>query len=560
MSSTTTDAQAALPAPGDQIKAFIASGAWYRHITGLLALAGVITLGLGLIMFANKPNYVPVYQHLTQQDALTVTDTLRASNIPYKLETGSGRVLVPADQLENVKLQLAATGVNGSAQVGIEILQKEQGLGTSQFIETARYHHAQETELSRTISSMRNIDTARVHLALPKQSVFIRNRAKPSASVLVKLMPGRSLESEQIASIVHLVASSIPYMESSDVTIVDQWGRLLSSDNSDSLGLSTKHFDFTRKLENNYASRIEDLLSPILGKGQVRAKVNAEVDFTYNESTREAFEGDPQRKLRSEQMQEQASTGAAGAMGIPGALTNQPPGAGTTDPNQADGGANGQPKNTSTQATRNYELDKTITHSKAAPGQLKKLSVAVLVDDDTTVNEAGETVKTPLSEEQITTLTNIVKEAIGFDEARGDSVAVFNQSFKPAPEIIPVAAPPIWEQPWVWGLAKQVLIGIAAVLLVLFVAKPAVRSLKAAPAAATQNDPEQLENLSLAGNAGGELKSDTVSLGQNKSANGQALPAPPHAYGDVLNVARGLAAEDPKRVAKVIKDWVNDNA
>lgn len=560
MSSTTTNSPAALPAPGDQIKAFIASGAWYRHITSLLALAGVIALGLGLIMFASKPSYVPVYQHLTQQDALTVTDTLQAANVPFKLEAGSGRVLVPADQLESVKLQLAATGVNGNAQVGIEMLQKEQGLGTSQFIETARYHHAQETELSRTISSMRNIDTARVHLALPKQSVFIRNRAKPTASVLVKLMPGRSLESEQIASIVHLVASSIPYMQSSDVTIVDQWGRLLSTDDSDGMGLNTKQFDFTRKLENSYASRIEELLTPILGEGKVRAKVNADVDYTFAESTREAYEGDPKRKLRSEQTQEQASTGAAGASGVPGALSNQPPGAGTTDPNQAGKGTNGQPRSTSKQATRNYELDKTITHSKGATGQLQKLSVAVLVDDNTVVNEAGETIKEPLSEEQITTLTNIVKESIGFNAERGDSVAVFNQSFKPALEIEPVSGPPIWEQAWIGSLVKQVLIGVAAILLVLFVAKPAVRTLKAAPAKSPQGDQtEELENLGLAQNGGG-LKSDTVSLSQQAAGGGQGLPAPPHAYGDVLNVARGLAAEDPKRVAKVIKDWVNDNA
>ncbi|MGV6817940.1 MAG: flagellar basal-body MS-ring/collar protein FliF [Thiotrichales bacterium] len=559
MSSTATNTPAALPAPGDQIKAFIASGAWYRQVTGLLALAGVIALGLGLIMFASKPSYVPVYQQLTQQDALTVTDMLRSENIPFKLEAGSGRVLVPADQLESVKLKLAAAGVNGNAQMGIEILQKDQGLGTSHFIETARYHHAQETELSRTISSMRNIDTARVHLALPKQSVFIRNRAKPTASVLVKLMPGRSLEAEQIASIVHIVASSIPYLASSDVTIVDQFGRLLSSEDNDGLGLSTKQFDFTRKLENSYASRVEELLTPILGEGKVRAKVNAEVDFTYNESTREAYDGDPQRKLRSEQTQEQTSTGAAGALGIPGALTNQPPGAGTTDPNQAGGGANAQPKNASAQATRNYELDRTITHSKASTGQLKRLSVAVLVDDNTTVNEAGETVKEPLTAEQITTLTNIVKEAIGFDEARGDSVAVFNQSFKPAPEIEPISGPPLWEQPWLWGLVKQILIGVAAILLVLFVAKPAVKSLKAAPARpGLEDQTEELENVSLT-EAGG-LKSDTVSLSQKSAGGGQSLPSPPHAYGDVLNVARGLAAEDPKRVAKVIKDWVNDNA
>ena len=547
--------------PGDQVKMFLASGAWYRHLTSLLALAGVITLGAAMLLWALKPTMVPVYGNLSQQDALAVTDTLRADNIPFEIQSGTGLILVPADQLEQARLKLAATGISGGKETGIEMLEKDQSLGTSRFIENARYHHAMEIELSRTISSMRNIESSRVHLAIPKQSVFIRNRAKPSASVMVKLMPGRSLEDEQVSAIIHLVASSIPYLESDEVTIVDQWGQLLSDgDDSSGLGAARKQFDYKHKLENAYTKRIEELLTPILGQGKVRAKVDADLDFTYSEKTREAYDGDP-KKVRSEQTQESESRGAAGAVGIPGALSNQPPGAGTTEKaGKGKGQGNSTPTNVSSQATRNYELDRTISHSRESSGKLKRLSVAVLVDDRTTVNEAGETVKTPLSAEEIATLTDIVKKAVGYSEKRGDSIAVFNQSFQPVEALEPVPAAPIWEQPWIWGLLKQVMIGVAAILLVLLVARPAIKNLLPAPV--VNNDEEEGDNLKALGN---DLDDDHVSLshqGHNKAHGGlpAQLAAPPHAYGDVLNLARGLANEDPKRVAKLIKDWVANNA
>jgi len=545
--------------PGDQLKAFIASGAWYRHLSSLLALAGVLAIGAAMLLWAMKPAMVPVASKLTQKEAITVTELLRAERIPFEIQSGTGMILVPADQLDGLRLKLAASGIGAGDDVGIEMLQKDQSLGTSRFIENARYHHAMETELSRTISSMNNIDTARVHLAIPKQSVFIRNRAKPSASVMIKMLPGRSLDDEQVAAIIHLVASSVPYMEAGNVTIVDQWGRLLSDGgDGDGLGAASKQLDFRQKLETGYARRIEELLTPILGAGKVRAKVNAEVDFSYTESTREAYDGDP-KKIRSEQTQENQQRGSALPVGIPGALSNQPPGAGTTKPGEkSEDGKSEGPTSISTQATRNYELDRTISHSKESVGKLKRLSVAVLVDNKTTVNEAGETVKVPLGDDEIAMLTDIVKKAVGYDEKRGDSVAVFNQEFQPVEAPEPVDGPPIWEQPWVWSLAKQLLIGIAMILLVLLVARPAIRNLKSAPQLAAPEEETGADDALTA-----DLADDKVSL--SAPGNGQKpahaqLTAPPHAYGDVLNLARGLANEDPKRVAKLIKDWVANNA
>ncbi len=556
ISTQASGATSALPSFSE----LIASGVIYRHITALLALAGVITLGVGLILWASRPDYVPIYDRLSSADTQKIAETLRAAGIPYQIESGSGLVLTPADQLQQARMKLAAAGLTARDGVGIEMLQQDQGLGTSQFVENARYHHALETELARTIGNMRNIEAARIHLAIPKQSVFIRDRAQPSASVMVKLLPGRALASGQVAAIVQLVASSIPGMESSHVTVVDQWGKLLSSgDGETGIDLAAKQFEYNRKLEQTYAAKIEQLLTPIVGAGRVRAQVSADIDFSQQESTQEQYEpGDGQ--IRSEQTEEQRSTGAIAAVGIPGALSNQPPPAGSTDKKKSQKDPKGDtPQNISTESVRNYELDKKIVHSRHATGKLKRLSVAVLVDNKVTTNEAGEQVSEPLSEEELKTLTDIVKEAVGYDESRGDRVAVFNKSFQPMEEIEPAPGPAFYEQPWVWSMAKQVLVGVALLLLVIFVARPAMKNLKPPKPA---EDADQ-----AAAPAGGELAPDQVYLsqaGQNapvaNGANGSAPAlAPPQAYGDVLNLARGLAHEDPKRVAKVIKTWVEEN-
>ncbi len=543
------------PAPSG-FRELLSSGGLYRHATALLALAGVATLGIGMIMWASKPGMTPVYEKINKQDTLSITEALRADNIPYEIEAKSGLVLVPTDKLAVVRMKLAADGLVESNNQGIEMLRQDQGFGTSQFIEKARYQHAQETELSRTISSMRNIHSARVHLAIPKQSVFIRNRAKPSASVMVKMNPGRMLEDGQVNAIVHLVASSIPYMESTQVTIVDQWGRLLSNGHAATgMDATRQQFDYTRKLEQMYRQRIEELLGPLLGPGRVHAKVNADIDFTFNEHTQELFDPD-NRQVRSEQTQAQKSLGGAlAAIGVPGALSNQPPGAGTTDARtNTDNKANNTPTNESSQATRNFELDKTISHSRMAQGTLQRLSVAVIIDNDSSVNEEGETVSTPVPQEQIDTLIKIVQSAIGFNLKRGDSVSVFNQSFKPLQEIEPVTELSLLEQPWVWELSKQILIGLAFLILVLFVARPAVKTLvppKQIESTVDGEDDESSED---------SLAEDKVSLSSDNPDTPNTLPSPLEAYGDVLNVARGLADEDPKRVAKVIKNWVENNA
>lgn len=545
-----------------------------RFFTGpqlgaLIVVATALTLGAGLISWTLKPDFVPVAEQGGREDALQIIESLKASGIEFKLDPATGLVLVPKNQYAEIQMNLAASGLTSSKSAqGLELLQNETSLGTSHFTESARYQHALETELSRTISSMRNVESARVHLAMPKQSVFIRDREMASASVMVKAMSGRSLEDEQVNAIINLVASSIPYLGSEQVTIVDQWGRLLSTGDDSTSGATRDQFQYARKLEKLYSDRIESLLTPIIGAGRVRAIVTTDVDFSINEQTQESFEPDA-AQLRSEQVDTQINRNGGAAIGIPGALTNQPPGNGTTDAEipGADG-ATTEAQNESSSAIKNYELDKTITHTRRVPGTIRRLSAAVLIDDKISFDEAGETIRTPLTEEELAQYTQLAQEAVGFSEERGDSVVVINRSFQPVAEIAPLEPLPIWEQSWLWTMVRQVLIGLSVLLLVLLVLRPAVKRLVSGGAEA---ELAALGHAKISGGAGAGAAAGgsgaVDALGNSTASNGAArdwnsaggnasLDAPPVVYGDILNMARAMAAEDPKRVAKVVKDWV----
>ncbi len=540
-------------APATPLTATLLRSLGAPQLGALLVVATALTLGVGLIIWTMKPVFVPVAGQGGREDALQIIELLTASKVEYKLDASTGLVLVPQDQAAQVQMSMAANGLaSRNSDVGMEILQEEPSLGTSHFAESARYQHALETELSRTISSMRNVDSARVHLAIPKQSVFIRDRAEASASIMIKAKPGRSIEEEQVNAVINLVASSIPYLESGQVTIVDQWGRLLSTGDDSTGGATRDQYQYARKLEKLYSERIESLLTPIVGPGRVRAIVTADVDFTMNEQTQESYEPDAQQ-LRSEQVDTQINRGGAGAEGIPGALTNQPPGNGTVDPQVADeANADGAGvKNETSSAVRNYELDRTITHMRQAPGSIQRISAAVIIDDRLEANEAGEPVRTPLTEEELAEYTRLAQEAVGFSEQRGDSVVVFNRAFKPIEEILPIEPLPIWQQSWLWTMVRQVLIGLSVLLLVLLVLRPAVRRL--VPVV----DKQAMAALEAQHASGTALQhSGNSAEADGKSGGTEALQPPDVIYGDILNMARAMAAEDPKRVAKVVKDWV----
>ncbi len=516
----------------------------------LIGLAASIALGFSIVLWSRTPSFQPLYGSLSDKEAAEVIDALQNSDIPYQLDDASGVIMVPGAQLHNARIKLATEGLPRGSAVGFELLEKSKGFGVSQFMESARYQRALEGELARSIASLQNVKSARVHLAIPKQSSFIRNRKSPSASVVINLYSGRQLNDEQLAGIVHLVSSSIPELAPKGVAVIDQRGRLLSAaSRRDEIGLDHSQLSYNRRVEEAYVERIENILTPIVGLGGVRAQVVADIDFTVTEKTSETFDPD-KRQVRSEDLQKSERVGAESAHGVPGALTNQPPAAGTTS---ADGAAKaGQPsdaapespKTSSQRSTHNYELDKTISHVKLSTGGIRRLSVAVVIDGQ----PSGEAQGSSAEPDSIERLTTLVKQAVGFDEARGDAVTVVKIPFT-APDVPePLPEPPLWERSWVHDALKQVVAAVAVLLLIFFVLRPTMRAL-AARGGGLEVLPGQagVEGLARTG-AEAQLAGPMGLIGQS-SAN----------YEQELEAARHMVTNDPKRVAQVVKNWVGEN-
>ena len=514
----------------------------------VLLLAGVAAAAW-LVLWSQGQNYTVLYGQLSERESGQVMDALGAAGIEYKLNP-SGAVSVPETKVQEARIRLASQGLPQSDAMGIEMFQKESSLGTSSMMENARYQSVLETELARTIGKVQGVQGARVHLALPKPSVFLRDSHKATASVMLQLYPGRRLEPGQVAAIVHLVASSVPELSSGDVTLVDQAGTLLNSpdDTAESV-ISTRQLEYSRKLEESYQRRIVELLEPMVGAGRVRATVTADVDFTVAEETHEAY--DPQKTaVRSEQTASDLHKAGDGAEGIPGALSNQPPGtsgapaipgaAGAAGAAQA-GAAASSPTSTSSRSTRNYEVDRTLQYVRQPTGTLKRLSVGVVLDDWQKFDAAGKATTTPMTADDIKRFTQLVRESIGLKDDRGDQLNVMSQAFKADSPVAPVEALPLWQQPWVAALAKQV-VGALLVLVVAFIVlRPLMKNLTKVPR--------------LPGQAASDLDNDKVTL-TGKGEGGAIKLAP--SFEAQLTAARTLVGQDPKRAAQVVKDWVAD--
>ncbi|MGG7673804.1 flagellar basal-body MS-ring/collar protein FliF [Pseudomonas sp. WC2] len=555
-----------------------------RQVGLLVGLAASVAIGFAVVLWSQQPDYRPLYGSLAGMDAKQVMDTLASADIPYTVEPNSGALLVKADDLSRARLKLAAAGVTPSdGNIGFEILDKEQGLGTSQFMEATRYRRGLEGELARTISSLNNVKGARVHLAIPKSSVFVRDERKPSASVLVELYSGRSLEPGQVVAIINLVATSVPELSKSQITVVDQKGNLLSdqAENSE-MTMAGKQFDYSRRMESMLTQRVHNILQPVLGNDRYKAEVSADVDFSAVESTAEQFNPD-QPALRSEQSVNEQRTASNGPQGVPGALSNQPPApasapqttggaaapASMVQPGQPLVDANGQqimdpatgqpmlapyPADKRQQSTKNFELDRSISHTKQQQGRLNRLSVSVVVDDQVKVNAAnGETTRAPWSADELARFTRLVQDAVGFDASRGDSVSVINMPFSAERGEV-IADIPFYSQPWFWDIVKQVL-GVLFILVLVFgVLRPVLNNItgggKGKELAGLGSDVE----LGGMGGLDGELSNDRVSLGGPQSI---LLPSPSEGYDAQLNAIKSLVAEDPGRVAQVVKEWIN---
>ena len=522
------------------------------------ALAASIALIVGLAMWSSTPEYKVLFSNLSEKDAGTITTTLQQMNAPYKTEAG-GTLLVPAEQVYDLRFKLAAQGLPKGGAVGFELMDSPK-LGMTQFQEQIAYQRGMEGELARTVQALSPVESARVHLAIPKPSVFIRDKQAPSASVLVNLHPGRALDPGQVQSIVHLVSSSVPELSPNNVTVVDQAGNLLTSksDSQSARGLNASQLDYIRQMESYYAQRIEAIVSPIVGEGNVKAEVRADLDFSESEATSETYKPNPTpdaQSVRSLQTVEDINNAGNAAQGVPGALTNQPPGPATA-PLNAPAGANAGPNVGAGQAgggnssrkenTTNFELDKTIRHTKEPLGRIKRLSVAVVVNYKAGAKDAaGIAAKpTPLSPAELTQINNLVRESMGFSQPRGDTVNVVNAAFTDSKVELDI---PLWKDPdnvsMAKSLLKNLLIFGLAFYLVFGVLRPILRDMTQPP------EPEKPEE-GAEGAAGGHGE------GGHDGVPGSDGHTPTDTYAEILAKVREFAKADPKVTADIVKEWM----
>ncbi len=507
-----------------------------RQVTTLVGVAAAVAAGFAIFLWSQTPGYTQLYSGLDAADAAQVVDALKSAEIDYKV-SDSGSIMVPQARLHDARMQIAGQGVAPAGNGSMDLMQDQSSFGVSQFMESARYQHALEAELARTITSLGAVREARVHLALPKQSSFLRDQKSASASVLLKLGRG-SLEADQATAIVNLVASSVPNLSAKNVTLIDQFGRLLSSGGDDwGDGPATTQFKHAQRLEETYTRRIEELLTPLVGPGRVRAQVAASLDFTVAEETRETY--DPATTaLRSEHLTENQRRNNEGvAEGVPGALTNQPPETVAAPP----GGAPAQQTevvNSTRSTTRNFEVDRTISHVRPQTGTIRRLSVAVLVDDSPLTAGEADGEQAGFTADDIERFTTLVKEAVGFDAARGDTVVVVNAAFRETTIDDAVEEPPLWEQPMLRDTLKQLLGALLVLALAFGLVRPMLKSLMA--------DGRLPSAEYIPGGGAGALAGPGVA---------GAIPAP--SFDDKVSAARNITGSDPARVAQIVKKWVS---
>ena len=534
----------------------------------ILAFSTIIALVAGGWMWNQAPDYKVLFSNVSDRDGGAIIASLQKMNVPYKFADGGGAILVPANAVHDARLKLASEGLPKGGLVGFELMENQK-FGTSQFLEQVNFQRALEGELARSIQAVAAVSSARVHLAMAKQSVFMREQQKPSASVMVNLYPGRSLDPQQVNAIVHLLSSSVPNLPLKNVTVVDQHGSLLSKtdESNPGTGLDPNQLKYLQALEQSYVKRIEAILTPIVGLENVRAQVAADVDFAHSERMDEIYKPnqDPVNSTVRSQQTSESTTSGHGEGGVPGALSNQPPPPATAPiataqaapPNQP-GGLPGStsgaadatqtvkpaPTNMRKDATTNYEIDKTIQHVRKPVGGIKRLSVAVVVNHRRVTDEKGVVSTQPLSEAEKTQITDLVKEAMGFSRERGDSLNVVNSAFTDMEkEIIPEL--PLWQQPEMIELAKQIaktaLIGALIAYLVLGVLRPMLKRMNQPAGASTASSPmltEQKEDQPL----------------PSKPAIKQVLQLSQPDQN--LALARQLARDDPQMVASVVRHWV----
>ncbi len=537
-----------------------------QKVVLLVGVAAAVAITVAFVSLARTPDYKVLFSNVTDRDGGAIISALQQINVPYRMSEGGGAILVPSDRVYESRLRLAQQGLPRGGAIGFELLENQR-IGTSQFVEQVNFQRALEGELARTVQALGSVQGARVHLAIPRPSVFVRDQQKPSASVLVSLFPGRTLDPAQLAGITHLVASSVPELAPSAVTIVDQAGNLLTQNPSareGNAGLDAGQLKYVQAVEQNFVRRIEAILTPIVGPGNVRAQVTAELDFSTVEQTAETYKPNPspEQAIRSQQTVETIGDNPRDASGVPGALSNQPPGTATAPLNApGKGAAKGAPAepaspgNTHREATTNYELDKTITHTRAEVGAVRRLSAAVVVNHRREVKE-GKAEATPLAEAEVAQLNNLVRQAIGFNEKRGDTVNLVNAAFNEA-ERVEVEGPTLVTEVTqrLLGNANTVFWTLAAIVAALFIYLMVLRPVLRDLARAGERDIASREAYAQA-MAAAAGSAEAAPAGEGDTGAAPPIRTGGRGFEADLQAVKDLAKQEPQIVANVVKDWV----
>ncbi len=520
-------------------------------------VAAIIAIFVAMMAWGREGDYRVLYSNLSDKDGGAIVAQLQQMQTPYKYSEGGGAIMVPADKVHDLRLKLASAGLPKGSVVGFELMESQK-FGVTQFQERLNFQRGLEGELIRSIQALASVQSARVHLALPNQNGFFREQQKASASVVLTLYPGRTLDRGQIAGIVHLVSSSVPEMSPKAVSIVDQTGSLISGpqEGADQTGLDAQQLQYVRQMESNYTQRIRDILEPVVGKENLRAQVNAEIDFSQIESTAEEYKPNQGQQaaasVRSQQTTEQVGQGSATPSGVPGAASNQPPVPATAPINGASQPLSGAAGGTSTsnsrrEAVTNYEVDKTVRVTRNATGTVKRLNAAVVLNHRTSTDAKGKTTTQPITQEELDKLTALVRETIGFDEKRGDSIKVINTPFQVVKE--ETDSTPLWKQPETIDIVRTLAVPLgltmAALIVVFGAIRPAIKAAKPVELSAEEqrkldavvDDPQELPALDAAH--------------QMPQLEGPTTDAR-------LEAARVFARENPMAMANVMRGWMNN--
>lgn len=527
-----------------------------RQVTLVVALGICLAIAIFIIIWARQPDMRPLGKMQTQE-LIETLDFLDAQKINYQLD--GNVVLVDETQYHNIKLMMTREGFEQGPSSGSDILMQDMGFGVSQRLERERLKHGREQQLARTIEELNNVTRARVLLAIPKENVFARTEKKPSATVVLTLKRGRPLGGEEIESIVDIIASAVQGLEPSRVTVTDQNGRLLNSGSQTSLAARTrKEYDLERRRELEYLEKIDSIMIPVVGLGNYTAQVDLTMDFSSVEETQKRYNPDLPA-VRSETTFEENNIGGL-AVGIPGALTNQPP-VNSDIPEQAGEGNNNKtlPSRNHKEATRNYELDTTISHKRQQTGVIRRVSVSVAVDYMPTVGENGETTMTPRSVEALSNIRRLLQGGIGFDLQRGDALEVVTVPFMREPSALDFALP-LWEQEWFMKMVRLVLAALVIIVLILAVVRPMLKRLIYPDNTLDAYDEDALSSGVDLGDSTLDMLNkdfDSASIGFSKDGTLQ-LPDL-HGDEDLLKAVRALVANEPVLSSQVVKAWLMED-